>query len=96
VPKVPTALVMALPIGGHEGVASARGCSMTERKYYSGERRYYSGGVAGGAIYSLGVFGAWVYFWQQSDAFWEFVWGFFQGILWPAFMVYELFVSLGD
>lgn len=59
------------------------------------ERRYYSGGLAGGAIYSLGVFGAWVYFWQQADEFWQYVGAVFQGIFWPAFMVYELFTTLG-
>ena len=31
-----------------------------------------SGGAAagGGAIYGLGIFGAWVYFWQQANTFW--------------------------
>jgi hypothetical protein len=50
--------------------------------------------AGGGAIYGLGIFGAWVYFWQQADSFWEYVWAFFQGILWPAFMVYEVFKNL--
>lgn len=59
------------------------------------DRRYTSPGLAGGAIYSLGVFGAWVYFWQRADAFWEYVWAVFQGVLWPAFMVYEVFTALG-
>lgn len=55
-----------------------------------------SGAAAGsGAIYGLGIFGAWVYFWQQADGFWEYVLAFFQGILWPAFMVYEAFSALG-
>jgi hypothetical protein len=51
--------------------------------------------AGGGAIYGLGIFGAWVYFWQQSDTFWEYVLAIFQGILWPAFMVYEAFSALG-
>jgi hypothetical protein len=50
--------------------------------------------ASGGAIYGLGIFGAWVYFWQQADAFWEYVWAFFQGIFWPAFMVYQAFDAL--
>jgi hypothetical protein len=58
------------------------------------DRNYYGGGVAGGAIYSLGVFGAWVYFWQQAEGFWEYVGAVFQGLVWPAFMVYELFERL--
>lgn len=56
-----------------------------------------SGVVAGsGAIYGLGMFGAWVYFWQQADAFWEYVWAIFQGLFWPAFMVYQAFEKLGS
>lgn len=51
-------------------------------------------GAAGGALYGLGIFGAWVYFWQQADAFWEYVLAIVQGILWPAFMVYEIFSAL--
>jgi hypothetical protein len=51
-------------------------------------------GAAGGAIYGLGIFGAWVYFWQQADAFWEYVLAILQGIVWPAFMVYEVFSAL--
>jgi hypothetical protein len=54
-----------------------------------------SGAAAGsGAIYGLGIFGAWVYFWQQADAFWEYVWAVFQGLFWPAFMVYQAFDAL--
>lgn len=33
-----------------------------------------SGAAAdGGAVYTLGIFGAWVYFWQQADGIWEMV-----------------------
>jgi hypothetical protein len=54
------------------------------------------GAAAGsGAIYGLGILGAWVYFWQQADTFWQFVLVLFQGLFWPAFMVYEVFKSLG-
>lgn len=52
--------------------------------------------AGGGAIYGLGIFGAWVYFWQQADGFWESVWAIVQGIFWPAFMVYEAFAALGS
>ncbi len=47
-----------------------------------------------GAIYGLGIFGAWVWFFQQADTFWQYVWAFFQGIVWPAFMVYDVFKAL--
>lgn len=50
--------------------------------------------AGGGAIYGLGIFGAWVYFWQQADAFWEYLWAIVQGLFWPAWMVYEVFSSL--
>ena len=51
--------------------------------------------AGGGAIYGLGILGAWVYFWQQADGFWEYVLALIQGVLWPAFMVYEAFSALG-
>jgi hypothetical protein len=50
--------------------------------------------AGGGAIYGLGIFGAWVYFWQQAGSFWEYVGAVFQGILWPAFMVFDLLEAL--
>lgn len=54
-----------------------------------------AGAAGGGAIYGLGIFGALVYFWQQADAFWEYVLAVFKGLFWPAFMVYEVFAALG-
>lgn len=50
--------------------------------------------AGGGAIYGLGILGAWVYFFQQADGFWELVLAFFQGVFWPAWMVYEAFAAL--
>jgi hypothetical protein len=50
--------------------------------------------ASGGAIYGLGIFGALVYFWQQADAFWGYVFSVFQGIFWPAFMVHDVFRAL--
>jgi hypothetical protein len=58
-------------------------------------RRSNAGTAAGGgAIYGLGIFGAWVFFWQQADTFWEYVLAILQGLVWPAFMVYEVFAAL--
>jgi hypothetical protein len=54
-----------------------------------------AGAAGGGALYGLGIFGAWVYFWQQADGFWEYVLAVLQGIVWPAIMVYEVFSALG-
>ena len=53
-----------------------------------------TGTAGGGAIYCLGIFGAWVYFWQQADSFWTYVLVFFQGLFWPAWMVYDVFSAL--
>jgi hypothetical protein len=50
--------------------------------------------ASGGAIYGLGILGALVYFWQQADSLVEYVFALFQGLLWPAWMVYELFDTL--
>jgi hypothetical protein len=54
-----------------------------------------AGAAGGGAIYGLGIFGALVYFWQQAGTFWEHLLAVFQGLFWPAFMVYEVFKALG-
>jgi hypothetical protein len=50
--------------------------------------------ASGGAIYGLGIFGAWVFFWQQADTFWEYVLAVLEGFVWPAFLVYEVFSAL--
>ena len=55
-----------------------------------------AGAASGGAIYALGIFGAWVWFWQQADSFWEYVLAIIQGLLWPAWMVYEVFEALAS
>jgi hypothetical protein len=41
--------------------------------------------AGGGAIYGLGIFGAFVYYWQAADQFWEYVLAFVAGLFWPAF-----------
>jgi hypothetical protein len=54
-----------------------------------------SGAAAGsGAIYGLGIFGAWVYFWQQADTVLEYALAVFQGLFWPAYLVFEAFSAL--
>jgi hypothetical protein len=53
-----------------------------------------AGAAGGGALYGLGIFGAWVWYFQQAEGFWEYVLAFFQGVFWPAFMVYEVFRTL--
>jgi hypothetical protein len=42
------------------------------------------------AVYGLGMFGAWFYYFTTAATFWMGVLGFFKGLFWPAFLVYEL------
>jgi hypothetical protein len=54
-----------------------------------------AGAAAGsGAIYGLGMFGAWVFFWQQADTLPGHLLAVLQGIVWPAIMVYHGFSAL--
>ncbi len=46
--------------------------------------------AGGEAVYGLGLIGAWIYFISNATTFWEGVLGFLKGIVWPAFLVYEL------
>ena len=48
------------------------------------------GGSGGGAVYGLGAVGAWVWFWQQATGTGEHVLAILQGLVWPAFVVYDL------
>ena len=50
--------------------------------------------AGGGAIYGLGIFGAWVFYGQQADTLGEYLLAVLQGLVWPAFMVYEGFSAL--
>ena len=52
------------------------------------------GAASAGAIYGIGIFGAWVYFFEHAHGFWEGVLAIFQGLFWPAWMVYEAFNAL--
>ena len=46
------------------------------------------------AVYGIGLFGAWVYYLRRATTSQERVQGFFQGLFWPAFLVYDLLVFL--
>jgi hypothetical protein len=50
--------------------------------------------AGGGALYALGIFGAWVYFWQEADGFWWHALAILEGLVWPALMVYDAFGAL--
>jgi hypothetical protein len=50
--------------------------------------------ASSGALYGLGIFGAWFFFWQAADGFWGHVYAIFEGVFWPAYMVYDAFGAL--
>ncbi|MGR2752288.1 hypothetical protein [Agromyces arachidis] len=60
-----------------------------------GDRGSNAGVAGGGGVYFLAMIGSWFYFFSRADSFWEFVGAIFQGLFWPAFLVYDLFVALG-
>jgi len=53
------------------------------------------GGSCGGAFYGLGFLGALVYYLSQATSFWMGVLGVLKALVWPAFLVFELFKFLG-
>lgn len=50
---------------------------------------------AAGAVYGLGFIGAAIYFISQAVTFWAGIIGFLKALVWPAFLVYEVFKYLG-
>jgi hypothetical protein len=52
------------------------------------------GGGSSDTVYGLGLIGAWVFYIGRASTFQQGVVGFFKGLFWPAFLVYELFVFL--
>lgn len=54
----------------------------------------YQGGSD--SVYGLGLIGAWVFYIGRAKTIQEGVLGFFKGILWPAFLVYEVLVILNQ
>ncbi len=51
-------------------------------------------GGGSNAVYGIGMFGAWVYYFRRATTSQERIQGFFKGLVWPAFLVYRLFVFL--
>ncbi|HUC96483.1 MAG TPA: hypothetical protein VMR16_02335 [Candidatus Saccharimonadales bacterium] len=50
---------------------------------------HYRHGGGGSAVYGLGFIGALIFFIGQATTFWTGVLGFFQALVWPAYLVYE-------
>jgi len=59
------------------------------------KKRSRAGGAGGGAAYFVGFIGALVYFIQSATGFWDGVYGVFQALFWPAYLVYGLFDLIG-
>jgi hypothetical protein len=57
-------------------------------------RHVHDSGPAG-AVYGLGLIGAAIFFISQATGFWMGVFGFLKALVWPAFLVYHLFLYLG-
>lgn len=53
------------------------------------------GGAGAGAVYGLGFIGAVIYYFSNADTFWLYILGFLKALVWPAYLVYELFDFLG-
>ncbi len=52
----------------------------------------YGGGSD--AVYAIGMVGAWVYYFKRAATTQERILAFLKGLVWPAYMVYQLFVFL--
>jgi hypothetical protein len=52
-------------------------------------------GGGSGALYCLGFIGALIYYIQTAPNLWAGIVGFFKALVWPAFLVYEVFQRLG-
>jgi hypothetical protein len=51
-------------------------------------------GGSSNAVYGLGLIGAWVFYIGRATTFRQGVAGFFKGLVWPAFLVYDLLTFL--
>ena len=58
-------------------------------------KKEMQGHASGGAVYGMGFIGAVIYFIVHATSFWMGALGFLKAMVWPVFMVYELFKHLG-
>jgi hypothetical protein len=56
---------------------------------------HHKGCSCGGAVYGLGFIGAAVYYISGAATFWVGVIGVLKAIVWPAFIVFYTFKTLG-
>jgi len=60
----------------------------------NGGSRNHAGSGIFGAAYFMAFIGAAVFFIQQATTFWGGVLGFLKALVWPGFLIYELFQFL--
>ena len=58
-------------------------------------KKYHGAASSGGngAVYCLGLIGAFIYFMQRADSFWMVIIGILKALVWPAYVVYKLLES---
>jgi hypothetical protein len=65
------------------------------RQPFYRQRGMSQASVGGGnAVYTLGLSGALAFFWQQADSFGQYLLAILKALVWPAFLVYEVFQGL--
>jgi hypothetical protein len=62
-----------------------------KRDWNSGMR---GGPGSGGAVYFLGLIGALIYFLNQATNFGSDITGILKSLVWPAYLIYHLFLFL--
>ena len=65
----------------------------TEHEHHKAKEMRQGGGGSG-TVYGLGLIGAWVFYMKGATTFQQRAEGFFKGLVWPAFLVYDLLVFL--
>jgi hypothetical protein len=58
------------------------------------DNRSNAGAAGGGAVYGIGMIGALIYFIGSATSFWDGLYGVFQALFWPAYLVYGALDSL--
>ena len=66
--------------------------SQKDERGFNLSKKFNTGGTEG--FYFLAFIGAAVYFISQATDFWSGVVGFLKAIVWPAVLIYEIFVTL--
>jgi hypothetical protein len=77
-----------------DGEAEYATMSDSARSSYRQRSMRQASAGGGNAVYSLGLIGALVYFWQQADSFGQYLIAILKALVWPAFLVYEVFQGL--